>query len=288
MAATAKGLSDEKAAQMMDRAPRGPNAEVVRREAGALGSLLRSQPGIAREARPLIEANAKAARLRKGDSLRTTTHCRAGLHLMTGDNVLIDGTHGRKRCLACRRASSLDAPLMPVEVAQRVKQALQAGASLGQITSGKPIGGGKTNRSLVITSFKIVKRYRQENPDFDRFVTAAIADSNAVGQRIRFQRKLNASRREEANDYYKIHAMLPANFPDKDDVVGDIFEALLDGNLRREDVSARVKHYVAAHNRNFPTKFAKFGNSPLVSLDEVLFDAGATTRGDTVSRGLWD
>jgi hypothetical protein len=52
-------------------------------------------------------------------------------------------------------------------------------------------------------------------------------------------------------------------------------------------VSARVKHYVAAHNRNFPTRFAKFGNSPLVSLDEVLFDAGATTRGDTVSRGLW-
>jgi hypothetical protein len=65
------------------------------------------------------------------------------------------------------------------------------------------------------------------------------------------------------------------------------FEALLDGSLRREDVSARVKHYVAAHNRNFPTRFAKFGNSPLVSLDEVLFDAGATTRGDTVSRGLW-
>jgi hypothetical protein len=38
----------------------------------------------------------------------------------------------------------------------------------------------------------------------------------------------------------------------------------------------------------FPTKFAKFGDSPLVSLDEVMFDDGSTTRGDNVSRGLWD
>jgi hypothetical protein len=82
--------------------------------------------------------------------------------------------------------------------------------------------------------------------------------------------------------------MLPASFPDKDDVVGDIFEAMLDGSLRREDVKARVQTYIAAHNRMFPTKYAKFGDSPLVSLDEVMFDNGSATRGDTVSRGLWD
>jgi hypothetical protein len=63
--------------------------------------------------------------------------------------------------------------------------------------------------------------------------------------------------------------MLPANFPGKDDVVSDIFEALLDGSLRREDVGARVSHYVAAYNRMFPTNFAKFGDSKMVSLDEV-------------------
>lgn len=38
----------------------------------------------------------------------------------------------------------------------------------------------------------------------------------------------------------------------------------------------------------FAPKFRKFGDSSLVSLDEVLFDDGSTTRGDTVSRGLWD
>jgi hypothetical protein len=74
----------------------------------------------------------------KGAGLRSTTHCRAGLHLMTGANVFIDGTHGRRRCLACRRASSAFAPLMSVEVVEKVKKALDAGASLTQITSEKP------------------------------------------------------------------------------------------------------------------------------------------------------
>jgi hypothetical protein len=81
--------------------------------------------------------------------------------------------------------------------------------------------------------------------------------------------------------------MLPANFPDKDDVIGAIFEDMLTGSLKRENVRARVQAYIAAHNRMFPTKFAKFGDSQLVSLDEVMFDGGTATRGDTVSRGLW-
>ena len=57
---------------------------------------------------------------------------------------------------------------------------------------------------------------------------------------------------------------------------------------KREEVKARVQAYIGAHNRMFPTKYAKFGDSPLVSLDEVLFDTGTTTRGDNVTRGLWD
>jgi hypothetical protein len=43
-------------------------------------------------------------------------------------------------------------------------------------------------------SFKIIKRYRRENPEFDRFVAAAIADSLVVGQRIRHRRRLNAAK----------------------------------------------------------------------------------------------
>src|ERR1700730_14439129 len=99
---------------------------------------------------------------------------------------------------------------------------------------------------------------------------------------------LQVSINSEEVHYHTIRAMLPASFPDKDDVVSAIFEDMLTGTLRREDVRGRVQTYIAAHNRMYPTKYAKFGDSPLVSLDEVLFDDGATTRGDTVSRGLWE
>jgi hypothetical protein len=281
-------MSDDKAMRILP----GLRAGLTLRQLGDVprrfNDYCDAHPEYAREARPLEEANAAAARRRKGDSLRTTTHCRAGLHLMTGDNVIFDGTYGRKRCLACRRGSSARAPLMSIEVADRVKLALQRGASIGQITQGKPAGGGEPNRSLYITSFKIIKRYRQENPEFDRFVTAAIADSNAVGQRIHFQRKLNAARREQVNDYHKIRAMLPANFPDKDDVVSDIFEAILNGSLRREDVGRRVRDYIRIHNRALSTQYPKFAGRPLSSLDAPLFADGTMTLGETITRGLWD
>lgn len=71
-------------------------------------------------------------------------------------------------------------------------------------------------------------------------------------------------------------------------MVSAIFEDLLTGNMKREGVMARIPTYIAAHNRMFPPKFAKFGNAKLVSLDEVMFEDGSITRGDTVSRGLWD
>jgi hypothetical protein len=64
-------------------------------------------------------------------------------------------------------------------------------------------------------------------------VIEAIADSSSVGLRLWRQRKENAAKRDEINDYHRIRTMLPRNFPGRDDVVSDIFEAVLDGSLRR-------------------------------------------------------
>jgi hypothetical protein len=86
----------------------------------------------------------------------------------------------------------------------------------------------------------------------------------------------------------KILALLPSYIFGRDDIAQDIFLAVVDGSLRREDIQPRIKWHIADHNKRFPTKYAKFGDSPLVSLDEVLFDDGTATRGDNVSRGLWD
>jgi hypothetical protein len=75
-----------------------------------------------------------------------------------------------------------------------------------------------------------------------------LKDANSRGQRLRWLRVKNEAIREQNNDYYKIRAMLPANFPGKDDVVSAIFEDLLTGRLQPENVRARVPDYVAAHN----------------------------------------
>jgi hypothetical protein len=222
----------------------------------------------------------------------TETFCLKGLHAMTGANVRIDPSRGRRACLACRNFARDNPPRMTPEAVVKVTAALEGGATISQIIHGRPAGGGKPDRSLRIVDAPILARYRRNNPEFDRFVAEAVANNNSVGQRIRYAREKARTRiqasRDQLNDYHKVRAMLPANFPGRDYVVSDIFEAMLDGSLRREDVKARIQTYITAHNRTYPTKFAKFGDARLVSLDEVMFDDGSTTRGDTVSRGLWD
>jgi hypothetical protein len=211
---------------------------------------------------------------------------------MTGDNVRIDPSRGRRACLACRRLARDNPPLIVPEVMTKIKQALEAGASIAQICYGRPVGGGPANKSAMLANSQKFYHHRRVDPEFNRFVLAHVADSMSVGQQIRWRRfKARAqttAARTETNDYHAIRAMIPANFPDRDDIVSRIFEDILSGAIRREDVRSRVRNYITEHNRMFPTNFAKFGDARLVSLDEAMFEDGSTTRGDTVSRGLWE
>jgi hypothetical protein len=92
----------------------------------------------------------------------------------------------------------------------------------------------------------------------------------------------------DPTDLQSIPAMLPDNFPGKEDVIQSIFLALVEGRLDRSQVQQHLRRFMREYNRQHPAKFAKFGNARLVSLDELMFEDGSTTRGDTVSRGLWD
>jgi hypothetical protein len=173
-------------------------------------------------------------------------------------------------------------------VLDQIKKDLRRGISLRQIIHGRPTGGGEFDGNLVLVRANVFYRYRQLNPDFDRFVRGALASNKGRGQKIWMTRVHTSSVRDSNNDYYKIRNLIPERNPHRDDIVARIFEDLLSGSLERDEVPDRVKTYVAEMNKLFPTKYAKFGDSPLVSLDEVLFEDGATTRADTVSRGLWD
>jgi hypothetical protein len=81
------GLSDEKAAQMMVALRGGGTLNKFGVRAPRLEIYFNAHPGYALEARPLIEANAKAALLRKGARFRNQanqTHCMRG-HPLSGD-----------------------------------------------------------------------------------------------------------------------------------------------------------------------------------------------------------
>jgi hypothetical protein len=196
---------------------------------------------------------------------------------------------GRRACLACWRHHAAHPPIHSIlPVLDLIKDDLRRGISLGQICHGRPTGGGKVNRRLVRVRPNVFYRYRQLNREFDQLVREALAGSNSRGQRIRYTRVRTASVRGDNNDYFEILAMIPESNPHRRDIVARIFEDLLSGSLNRENLRSRVRDYIAEYNHLFPTQYRKFGNGLLVSLDEVLFEGGTATRGDTITRGLWD
>jgi hypothetical protein len=279
MATTATGLSDERAARFMVALRKGTTPHLFGVKLSCVEAYCAIHQEYAREARPLIEANAKAARQRKGAHLRDRTHCKHG-HSYAGARVYIKDGFSFRFCAECRKVDDAKGGILKPAVGEKIKAALKSPTAT--IKSIIHAGSGH------IVTYVALQAYRRADPEIDALVSGVIATSATRWQRRRRLLVRNDAIREQSNDYSKIRAMLPAGFPDKDDVVSDIFEALLDGSLRREDVKARVSTYVSAHNRRFPTKYAKFGNSPLVSLDEVMFENGSATLGDTVSRGLWD
>jgi hypothetical protein len=241
--ATPPGLSYEKAARIMLGLRAGKTLRQLWAKASRLQAYFTSHPEYAHEARPLIEANVEVARRRRGARLSNRTHCLNG-HAFAehGRDTVFNGWRVRK-CRACEKARSQRGDKMKPGVLEDVKAALKKGLTISAIT--------KSGRSTRLLKHNALARHRRENPDFDRFVLESTKDNVSRGQVLRWQRIRNVAAREEANDYYKIRAMLPAGLPDKDDVVSAVFEDLLTGALKREDLKARLQSYIVAHNRMF-------------------------------------
>jgi hypothetical protein len=208
---------------------------------------------------------------------------------MVGKNVMVSTAHKRSNrfCRACFQETMTRA-LNSEEIAAVKHAVLVEKRTIVSITTGAPMGGGPTNYRAKIVSASRLAAHNKRDPEFGLLIL-----SNSKLNRSRFvdickARVIVANVRQQNNDYYSIRNLIPGGNPHRDDIVARIFEDLLSGHLKREDVRARIKVYVAELNKLYPTKYAKFGEARLVSLDEVLFEDGSTTRGDTVSRGLWD
>jgi hypothetical protein len=182
---------------------------------------------------------------------------------------MIDGTHGRKRCLACRRLSTANAPEMSIEIADKVRLALRNGANLKQITTGNVPFSDRTDPSLIITTYKIIQRHRRENPDFNESVNAALGRAPPLAAVGTYRYHWNPS------DLDTIPALLRDGFPGKGDVVQSIFVALIEGRIDRSQLDRYFRRFVTEYHRQHPTKYAKFGDSQLLSLDEVMFEDGS-------------
>lgn len=243
-------------------------------------------PEYARETDELLVANTELANARKGSKKRSQTHCIHG-HLFAGRNLLIEPKTGFRRCRVCTMSRmAAPRPLTQAEI-QKVTAALNEGQTISKICWGK-IGSEKVAKPII--GFNLLKRHREANPVFDRFVSSVMVQTRSRAWQRRQNSQLFHTNviRAQTNDYHAVADMVPQGLPPdvRDDIVQSIFMALIEGSLQRNQVRERIREFVTAHNRDANKHgVGKFG---LISLDAPIFDDGSGSLGDRVSRGLWD
>ncbi len=241
-----------------------------------------AHPEHGQEALPLIEANAKSARLRKGAHLGSRTHCKYG-HPFSGENLFIS-PEGWRRCQICIAKSHGENRTMSEQQARRVVEALNEGKTIANITMGGTPSYILNHRALLM--------FRQRHPKFERLVlrlstaNAKVHHAEAAARRAQILRA-PAIAEHGADIFLLIRSAVPANLPVqiRDDVIGAMALEIVEGKLRFTDIRRRVREYVAVQYR----QFSKFGR---LSLDARLFEDGNATLLDRLSTeaatGCWD
>lgn len=282
MLGTPKGLSDEKATRMMGALREGQTLRLFSVTAPRLEAYFAVHPDYAREATPLIEANAKAALLRKGARLRNRTHCRYG-HPFSGENLFV-APEGWRRCRICTEKSHAENRRMSEQQARRVVEALHEGKTISNIT--------KSSSPSYILNHRALLLFRQKHPKFERIVirlstaNAKVHHAEATARRFQILRR-PAIAAQGADIFMLIRAAVPDYLPVqiRDDVIGAMALEIVEGKLRPADIQRRVRDYVTAQYR----EFSKYGR---VSLDARLFEDGNATLLDRLSTdvgtGCWD
>lgn len=167
-------------------------------------------PEWAVEAMRLAKLNAKAADALKSPILRGRMHCNRGDSLEGARIYRRDG-YPYRFCLECRKIVDAKGGILRPEKGEQIKTALQdPNATISSITdSGSP---GYLLRHVSLQA------YRRADPEIEHLVTVVVARASITAgrsQRLRYQRIRNNVVREQNNDFYKIIAMLPENFPIK-------------------------------------------------------------------------
>jgi hypothetical protein len=156
MLAIPKGLSDEKAARIMAALREGQTLLKFGVKPARLDAYFAANPGYAQEARPLIEANAKAARQRKGSLRSTLTHCKYG-HPFSGDNLYLAPGRKERKCLACLKRRGQRERRMSEQQARRVVEALNEGKTQSPVLP-RPVNPTSSIIARCFCSDKSIRR----------------------------------------------------------------------------------------------------------------------------------
>ena len=228
MLTTPKGLSDEKAARMMAALREGRTLWSFSVMAPRLEAYFAANPGYAQEARPLIEANARAARQRKSSLRSTLTHCKYG-HPFSGENLYLAPGRKERKCLACLKRRGERARRVSEQQARRVVEALNEGKTISNIT--------KTGQSYIV-NHRALLLFRQKHPTFDRFVVRRSAANAKVRHAEATARRFQILRAPAPVDdiFALLRSAVPATLPRqiRDDVIGKMALEIFRGNFGRQ------------------------------------------------------
>jgi len=209
---TPPGLSDEKAARMMAGFREGHTLKQfsISGNCPRFKAYCEAHADYGREAPTFLAENIKLSNARKGARRRNLDHCKHG-HPLSGANVHYL-PNGYRKCLTCQRRREQNPRTPSGEEIQKVTAALNAGKTISQICWGK-VGEQKVGGQIL--PFRNLKRYRELNPDFNKFVVSATANSKSKGQQRRFhpERARVKIIRSETNDFHKIVSMVPVYLP---------------------------------------------------------------------------
>jgi hypothetical protein len=280
MLGTAKGLSDEKAAQMMAALREGRRLRKFWVKPASLEAYFKAHPDYAQEARPLIEAAnatigirrlaaAAVGRQRSADRRRNSETCANG-HVRTLENTFYVQNERQclvRRCKDCNKQARAIRMPMPEEVRGAVT-ALHHGQTL---TSMATPYLQKMLRNFMVKNPKIGNRMRvlsKKNADAKRGI---------IGRSRRLVAASALMKNDGADAYEAVlRATAHLHEDDRGDVMSRMYVAIGEGRLKLSDASARVGEFLKAH-RHRPRALG----DARYSLDNPLGDDSSATWLDT-------
>ncbi len=144
---------------------------------------------------------------------------------MTPDNVLVWRSSGRRQCRACQAVTQANPPVHAVVASlDKIKADLSRGVSIAEMMKRQKI------------NTRPFYHFRTLNPDFDRFRTRGNAEQGRASERPCGAGPTSPMCVKKTTTITQSVALILERNPHRDDIVARIFEDLLSGTLKREDV----------------------------------------------------